>query len=271
MDKYDIPFLIKDINDEMPLFSKDTVKVKRSYSQGMPKNLKEYGDKVNEKFLDNSLATIEDYSLKFPNNELTQWFKDYQNRYFNSVLLKDSFLKIDENGNFGTTRYYRGMSIQNVAFLASKISGGADLTVSTSTVTDYGTGNHDTMFGFVFNSSAVVGALYNTMYYNAGSVAGNIRIAVYGDSAGQPGALTKETGSNTAITGLNGVTVTNFTIATATSYQAFNVDNSGYHYLGNTGDGITRSQKTWAFGAFNDPFARGSTASGGFYGQVKYV
>ena len=127
MDKYDIPFLIKDINDEMPLFSKDTVKVKRSYSQGMPKNLKEYGDKVNEKFLDNSLATIEDYSLKFPNNELTQWFKDYQNRYFNSVLLKDSFLKIDENGNFGTTRYYRGMSIQNVAFLASKISGGADL------------------------------------------------------------------------------------------------------------------------------------------------
>ena len=113
MDKYDIPFLNKDIKNEMPLFTNTTARVKRSYSQGMPKNLKEYGDHINEKFLDNHLGTVEDFSIKYPNNELTQWFRDYQNRYF-GARIRDSFLKIDEGGEFGRTLYYPSMNIKNV-------------------------------------------------------------------------------------------------------------------------------------------------------------
>ena len=93
MDKYDIPFLFKSIDNEMPLLTNDSVKVKNNYDMGMPKDLERYCEKVDDKFLNNHLATIEEFDSKFPNNDLVQWFKDYQNRYFSANIPHDNFLK----------------------------------------------------------------------------------------------------------------------------------------------------------------------------------
>ena len=257
MDKYDIPFLFKSINDEMPLFSKNSAKVKCSYSQGMPKNFKEYGDKVNEKFLDNSLATIEDYSLKFPDNELTQGFKDYQNRYFNSVLLKDSFLKIDEDGDFGTIRNYRGTSIQNAGFLGSLTNkvNGAELSTYNADTTHNAHGHLNVRAAKL--PAGIVGQYYDRVKIKLFSASGNYKMAAYDESGGIPNSLYQQTGSLTTAND-NWETLTEFALTQTTVWAADIGDTPGgvnAYYVDGTGNRSSHNATT--FGAqFWNPWQR---------------
>ena len=244
MDIYDVPFLIENIKNDMPLFSKTVAKVKRSYSQGMPKNFKEYGDEVNEKFLDNNLATVEDFSLKYPNNELTQWFKEYQKRYFNSVLLKDSFLKIDEDGNFGTVRNYRGTSIQNVGFIGSLTSKifGAELLTSASSSTDDAIGLTQ-LLAYKMATNGTVGEWYNQVAIKRGTTGsgGNFIGAIYSDSGSTAPNILLGTTASTAYGSTNSYTYTNLTngggaLVTAITWVAFQTDAATPLARGGAGD-----------------------------------
>lgn len=245
----------------MPIFTIDTAKIKRSYSQGMPKNFKEYGDKVNEKFLDNHLGTVEDFSLKYPNNELTQWLKNYQNRYFNSVLLKDSFLKIDEDGNFGTVRNYRPMSVMNVGFLGSLTNkvNGATLTVG-------GTGLSADLSGTIWAGLAtgVIGEYYDRagVSVNTDST-GNIRTAAYQDSVDPANMTLYQESASTATsgTGFNDLALTEFSLLTTSVWIAMQVssttDTINYNVL------FTRRIFNQAFGVFPNPLSGYTQSSSG--------
>lgn len=262
MDKYDIPFLFKSINDEMPKITEKTAKVKHSYSQRMPKNLSEYMGVINEKFLDNSLATIEDYSLKFPDNELTQWFKDYQNRYFNSVLLKDSFLRIDDDGNFGTIRNYRPMSIQNVGFLGSltnKVKG-ADLTAG-------GTTNNSTSLVGLLNAIKLttlgtIGHYYDRVAFDWNAAAGNERVGVYDDSS-NPTNLMAESTSSANATGFGWKSVTEFALTTTQNWAAMCADNASASAKYMTTGGNNRTTRSFTYGALPNPFGGTPSADNG--------
>ena len=237
----------------MPIQTENTAKVKNSYSQGMPKNLSEYMDKVNEKFLNNSLATIEDFSLKNPNDGMIQWFKDYQNRYFNSVLLKDSFLKIDELGNFGNERYYKGMSIQNSGFLGSLTNkvNGATLTVG-------GTGSDVGLEGTIFcgKATGTIGDYYDKAGVNvAVDSTGNIRTGAYQDSA-DPTAMTlyqQSSSTATSGTGFNDLALTEFALLTTSVWICMQVStDTDLISRGGTTDRRTKNQ---GFGAFPNPLS----------------
>ena len=63
MKKDDIPFLMDDVKNKMPVYTENTLKVK---GNKLPKNMKEYVEKTNRKFLDNHLSNIEEYYHVFP-------------------------------------------------------------------------------------------------------------------------------------------------------------------------------------------------------------
>lgn len=236
----------------MPKRTDSYLSVKNLFSQGMPKNLSEYTDKVNEKFLDTHLGTVEDFSLKNPNDNLVEWFKNYQNRYFNSVLLKDSFLKIDEDGNFGIIRNYRGMSIQNVAFLAPKSIVVTEIETdgSTGTATNSGASQLEAGKCTVFAS----GGLYNQMKIKLATAAGNTRVALYSDSASAPSTLLSESSSLTAVVGYTtNYAITEVQVNSTTAWMAHNRDTETgmtYEYWSNG----SRAYRAFAYGAMPTPF-----------------
>ena len=256
MDRYDISFLLDDINSNMPKITDNTATVKRSFSQGMPKNLSDYMSKVNDKFLDNTLGNIEDFSLKLTNDDLTQWFKEYQNRYF-GAMIRDSFLKINEDKTFGTINHYRPLSIFSAAFIAPKKIKGATLERS---VADRNNANSDTI---VCTSlpTGTAGEFYDQLAVKTGTVGsytGNIRLGLYDDVAGTPTNLSVETGSLTAPASANDYTnqaVTEFALPTTTSWFAHNQSTAGWSYRddSNSLGAGTRKYKAWTFGAFQNP------------------
>lgn len=251
----------------MPLFTKTTARIKNSFSQGMPKNLKEYGEKVNEKFLDNHLGAVEDFSLKYPNNELTQWFKDYQNRYFNSVLLKDSFLKIDEDVNFGTIRNYRPMSIQNVGFLGGLTSpNGAELTSGIDQINN-GTAGSEIQASKA-SSLGIIGKLYDQIALKVTTSSGNIHLGVYDDSSA-PNVLLADSGSIAcpASSSYTYQSVTEFSLTTTQTWLAWSADNTTITVrTANNTDTNARKVHNMAYGALSNPF--GSIAFTDNYSNV---
>ena len=245
----------------MPKITDDNVKVKRTFSQGMPKNLSEYMDNINEKFLDNHLATVEDFSLKFHNDDMTQMFKEYQNRYFNSVLLKDSFLKIDEDGNFGTIRNYRPMSIQNVGFMGSLTNKVLGAEVETDGTTSNPNNSTQNFIDVGRCTTFVANTWYDQTKFHINVASGNVRTCIYLDSSNTPDVLGGESASIAAVADYTTIyPIGECQILTTTGWIGHNCSSSAlrWHYW--AAGGTYRHYATFTFGAFPNPLT-GDTAA----------
>jgi len=266
MDKYDIPFLFKSIDNEMPLLTNDSVKVKNNYDMGMPKDLERYCEKVDDKFLNNHLATIEEFDSKFPNNDLVQWFKDYQNRYFSANIPHDNFLK---NNGMGRTLHYQAMGIKDIGFLGiSRTPKVLGTVVETAATDDDGTGAGGTLYCNKLLSAVTLNAYFDQIapkMYNGSNTAGNNRLGCYADNGStQPGALLVDSGS--VARGANNTytfnTVTEFQATTTTLWLAVTSDATGTNVYGVllSAGGVNKAyEKTFTYAALPNPF--GSTTT----------
>jgi len=89
----DIPFLIRDIKKEMPTHTKNQIVIPYSYSQGLPKNAMELSHSVQNKFLNNYQAKIEEanYSNLLSKN-FNKWYLNQNLKHSQSGILNhDSF------------------------------------------------------------------------------------------------------------------------------------------------------------------------------------
>lgn len=85
--------------------------------------------------------------------------------------------------------------------------------------------------------------------------AGNIRLAIYSDSAGSPGALLCQTASQTAVEGWNTLIPTTLpTLAAGTYWLAFQVSSATLQIRYQAGAANQRAYRTFTYNAFPDPF-----------------
>ena len=96
LDKEELKAFLKIIKNDMPKHTDNTVKIKRSFSQGMPKSLKEYSDKVDNKFLNDNLHTIEE--MEYRKKGVTNDFKNYQHKYYDESGILNHDLYFEHEG-----------------------------------------------------------------------------------------------------------------------------------------------------------------------------
>lgn len=260
-----VPFM-RNLNSEMPIHTDSTAKIKRSYSQGMPKNMMEYSAHVNNKFLNDNLAIIEEIAHRDQKNPIPKWFRDYQIKHYAKfgILKGDNFFprdrffaKIHPNAIY----HHASMSFHNPGFTSvignTKVFGSTIEVGGTSANID----NQNTI-SCARVPGGVVGTYYNQLAVNIHTASGNYRLGLYDDSSGTPVNLYAETGSIAAATGFNFQSITEIPLSTSQNFIAVNCDNATlkvYRNLEASGDNIF---KTWTYGAMQNPISGTSSGSG---------
>ena len=255
----DIPFVINDVNKDIPKITPVSVKAPLSFSQNFPKHVPDFLEKVDNKCLNNYLSAIEEISHRYPNHPYPKWMKQYQIKHFKAVLHGDGFFKQNEFGDFGKTRYYRSLSLQNVAFLGSRQHvNGADLFTATGGVNvgSFGSGNFQ---AFKLPNTGVIGQYYNQIAIDMVTGSGNFKYAVYDDSSTTPNNLYQQTGSIAFATGYPWNSLTEFALTTTRNWACFNNDTSATP-KSTTGSSGDRQYVTQAFAtSFTTPAPGGRT------------
>jgi hypothetical protein len=231
----DIPFVIHDINKEMPEHTDNTAKIPYSYKQ-LPKNLMETSNDIMEKYLNSHLHEIEEISHVFSENELPKWMKWYARKYYlnSGILNHDGFFKNPLRPDLSDIRNigYRPMNVQNVGFLGSlshKLLG-ADLIVGTG-------GSPSTANGQIWlaklPNTGVIGSFYDRAKYDISTQADNYHVGFYDDVAGSPTNLMADSGSVAVpATGFtNWTTFTEVALTTTQNWTAFIPSTTGSEFL----------------------------------------
>ena len=93
LDLQELQPFIRNMEKEMPIHTDNTAKIKRSYSQGMPKNFMDYSAFVDNHFLNDNLAIIEEMNHRDAKHPIPRWFREYQIKHFAKfgILNKDRF------------------------------------------------------------------------------------------------------------------------------------------------------------------------------------
>ena len=259
LDKEELKAFLKIIKNDMPLHTDTSAKIKCSFSQGMPKNLKEYSDKVDNKFLNDNLHTIEE--MEYRKKGITNDFKEYQNKYYDESGILNHDLYFEHEG----TIYPKlaGGSFFSQSFLSTS-SASLNRTSSPTNGAEIETGTSIGQANFGMNrielfplpNTGVIGTLYNRIaLYEAGS-SGNRRIACYSGST--PTELLGESASFAHETSYTFQSVTEFSLlATQNWVSALADTNNNYRYF--SGASGIRKHKVFTFGAYPNPAGTGYT------------
>lgn len=268
--------ILRALNDEMPYFSNNFVKLKHPYSS-FPKNFMEQACKINEKFLNKWQSKIEDSF----NEKQKLIFAHYQNKYFSGKIYNENFkeslfkkckcnneeylnkiilqsmmklgvgeMKLDRLNFLGNINL--NMIIGNMNTGAYRGASCAGTTLAT-VVDDATLGSSPT--GYIQGSavSGTIGKCYDQISINIITALGNYRLASYDDSGSNPVNLDVESGSISASTGNNLQTVTEWTFSTATNWLLYQNDNSGLQLRIKSGGAGLLRLKAQSYGAFPDP------------------
>lgn len=263
---------MRNLNDEMPIHTERTVSIpKNQYSQ-FPKSLMDYSVKVNNKFLNDNLAVIEEIQHKDNKNQIPQWFRNYQKKVYqdSEILNHDNFFKsnlygdvfkggFDSYGLPKNSRYYSGMTVKDVGFVGSlqvPAVNGATLLCNDAAATTGGNSAGGIFCCRTDSSDGTVGELYDQIAQAHSSNVGNYRLACYDDSSGV-NAILGETGSQSADSAYTWLSVTEFALTTAIVWVGMQVENSGgtcvpyYRSSGGVGtEALSQGYGVFATGAF---------------------
>ena len=258
LDIDELKAFFKIMKKDMPIHTDNTVKIKCSFSQGMPKNLKEYSDKVDNKFLNDNLHTIEE--MEYRKKGITNDFKNYQHKYYDEsgILNHDLYFEHD-NKIYAKVSGGQGFSIKNVGFTNKYQTAEVVPPVNGSQIetgTSIGQGN----FGmnrielFPLPNTGVIGTLYNRIALNEAGSSGNRRIACYSGST--PTELLGESASFAHETSYTFQSVTEFSLLATQNWVSTLADsNNNYRYF--TGASGIRKHKVFTFGAYPNPAGTG--------------
>ena len=250
MDKYDIPNLFNNIWQKMPRQTDSTIKVKKTFGQ-MPKNLMDYSDCVNDKFLNNHLAEIEESTHKgLVNDKFLSWFGKNQ-----------TYRQNDTHDNFLTKlKNYIDMDMKSPVLACGFLISPFRFAVIVVEVETDGTGNGDANTAADFLEAGkcttfTSGTKYDQMKLDIDAAAGNLRVALYDDNAGEPLNLLSESVSVTPVVGYTtDYAITEVEVTATTAWMAHNQDSASLTWSFHTADGVRAFvDGTQTFGAMPDP------------------
>jgi len=219
LDKYDIPFLVRNIQDEMPWHNRTMMRIPRPYGS-FPKNIKDEYVRCNGKFLDNRQAEMEETNTLFsrfsklipPQHILACGF--LINPYVFAGAVNGPDLITNETGSGGATGW-NGSIYTNI--------------LPTGNVTD----------------------LYNQSAIEVSSAVGNMRQAVY-DGDGLANNLYQETASFAASTDYDFHSLTEFDLDTTENWVAFQVSSSSCGVVWDSSATLNYATDVHTYGAFLD-------------------
>lgn len=230
-----------------------------------PRDAMEYSARIDNKFLNDNLAIVEEIAYRDKSNPIPKWFRDYQIRYFAShgILAHDCFFtsrlrdgwrkgfspdfrEIREIGRAGSTRGY---------FVNFGKVNGADIVMGdTSSHANVGITN-------IFycsptsGSTGVVGEYYNQIALNCFNSTGNMKLACYDEGSTNPNnKIGGETSSVALDSAFTWRAVSEFALTTTKIWLAFQCDNaSNSLYYTYPGPGLRRSESHTYANAFPSP------------------
>lgn len=271
----DIPFLVKDINKKMSVYTSSSAKI--SYSSfNFPKNFKEQSDKSQLKFLDNHHHQIEEARYaKLLSEEFLNWYLWQNINYHNFEILKgDAFFtsrmregfRKNINPNFAEIHNVGRFNFHSVAFLASlkhgctgqtEITGGADESTNSDAVS---------LILAAKLSAATIGNCVNRGKVKQVLGTGyNYKIAIYDDSGTAPNNLGSESASTSGAdsTYVNIPLTTEYSIATAQNWGAIKADNATWSFR-TANNSLANQRKYKAHNTYDFPNPFGSPTSDGY-------
>ena len=254
MDRYDVPFLINDINNQMPYHSDNFAKIPNEFGI-IPKNLMNESHKRQNSFLNDNLCYIEEsISKNLLTKQFVYWFLRQNKKYHYSadILSHDSIF----NSNISSLESIGNSNIQSVSGGGSSPVNGPDLEAGGTTIHQVQSAS------FIYSillPSANVTDLYDRLALNAFSGGANYILGAYDDSSNLPNNLLASTASMVLASGFNWKTVTEFQIATVRTYCAFQVSNSSQSIYQNSAS--TNSLDGNVFGSLTDPFVESATST----------
>jgi len=225
MDKYDIPFLFDIISRDMPHHTDINAKLPLEFDKPFPKKLMDYSHEVDDKFLNDNLANIEEAShYKLLTDDYVKRFIHQQRKYHyeSGILNHDNFFKghiID--GYLENTRF-NNFIINPYNFTAAPVNG-ADLE------TNNGSGGNTAVASNYLWTNIVTGGnvtdLYDQIAVSVANSTGNVKLGSYDDSSG-PNNLDYGGGSNAADSAYTWRSATEWSLSTATNWLALRLDNA---------------------------------------------
>lgn len=259
---------------ELPLITDSTVKVLRPFDQGMPKNLFGYCETIDERFVNNNLALIDEIKYRDPLNSIPKWFREYQKYNFGhtDILNHDLFFKTDSLTKKQVEEWIRQHPGK------SMISGGGGgarrgyfvnfgKLLGTTVETDGNTalsGNNSADFIEVGKCTTfTANAYYDQILFNIGAAAGNLRVCLYDDNANSPNNLVgSESGSVTPSADYTTIySIGEGQMPATDGWMAHNQSSAGLTW-GYWNNGGTRNYKALAFGAMPNPLTGTSQQTG---------
>jgi hypothetical protein len=264
LDPLELKAFMRNLQEEMPVHTETTAKIKRSFSQGMPKNLMEYSAHVDNKFLNDNLAIIEEMHHRDQKHPIPKWFREYQIKHFakHGILKADGFFVRDRffGRMFPREIYYgAGANYHNMG-IASVIGNtkvfGSEIQVGGS---NQANGTNATGYLFIMNlTNAIAQAWYDRIALSVNTPAGNYHIGCYDDNS-NPNNLLVDSGSLAVPSGYTYQAVTEFQAPSTTIWLALTVNNTSLspHYW--SSPTLGRHYKTFTYGSLPNPAGTGYT------------
>jgi len=223
----DIPFLIRDIKNEMPIHTTNLAKIPQSYSQGLPKNAMKLSHKVQNKFLNNHQAKIEEANhSNLLTKNFTAWYLNQNLIHSHSGILNhDSFFQ------FPQVKYSPDLSLHDVAFVGAAAGAGECAGADIELYGDLGSfGNTNNTHLFIMRtdeSVGVVGECYDQIAIDMNSTNGNIRMGTYNETTtDEPDVLYAQT-ENSVTANYAFKSITEFTLTSVYIWFAFQPEGTG--------------------------------------------
>lgn len=252
MNSSDIPFIIRDIKNEMPFHTDNTGKIPYSF-KAMPKSFMGESHKVDNKFLNNHLGEIEeatDKKLLEKNSFIHQQVKYHKE---SGILNHDNFFHCDlatgtpiSNDKF----HHSNFLINPYTYPVPCVNGderfvqGSDNTTHSSSNTLYG--------GKV--TTAQADRCYDQIAIDTQTAVGSNVQAMYTDNAGSPDALISQTPQTSQTTGWNYVNLPEWQQdSTANVWCAYNNDNLS-NVIENLSGGVRYYTAPVTWNVMPDPF-----------------
>jgi len=264
-DNQELVVFDKTMREDMPYHRDNRIEIKRQFSQGLPKNAKEYSTKINDKFLNDNLHLIEEMHHRKPDNYIAKWFHAYQKKIYGKteILNHDNFFKAklpghgcnifqDEFGMPKGTRYSPNHGNAFTSFAAAV--NGAELEFDTGGTTGHANGPDNLVIEKEDSIVCIPTQLYDQMAFNFRIASGNTILGIY-DTDGSDDAdnLLGTTGSFSTAVNYDFHSMTEFAMTTAIFFGASVSSASGTGGFGNLAVANTRQFKSFTFGALPDP------------------
>ena len=233
-DPQEFAVFLRKLDDEMPIHTHNFAKIKAT--QGfLPKEVMPFSAKVDNKFLNNYLATIDEINHRKPNNAFVNWFRKYQLFHYSKhgILNHDGFFN-SRLGNIGFIKTkgatffqlpFTGTVLGFGSIVDSKVFGATLETANTgSSASDYA---NDHLLINKLVPTGNIGEYYDRVAATVVTQAGNINMGFYDDVAGTPTNRLAQTGSiSCPAAGYVWQSLTETAITTAQVWAAMNHDSA---------------------------------------------